>query len=448
MIAKIFDKLINDQLIEHLLTHNIISPTQYAFRPNSSTTTALQTVINNIHKHIHKHKPTLAIYIDLSKAYDTISHKKLLHKLKYEFNFTDNTLQLFKTYFKNRQQSVHTTEAQSETQTITHGTPQGSTLSATIFLLYINNIIKTITHTNNSKVYTYADDTTLIITADTQQALQQIAQTELTQLIKYFHLNDLVPNPTKTQYTIFHPKNTHDTTTLHINNTPIEHTTQAKLLGAMIQDHMKHHQTTMNIIKKLQPIITRFKNANKLVTTQTMKQLYYTHAYPHLIGAITIWGTNKPNAEYIQPLIRTQKKLIRLIMNLPPQTHTQPLMKKLKILNIINLYTLRTAMELHPHIHPKEHKNRPEHDHYYTQTNQIHEHKTRQSKQNKYYIPNQNLLRQAKVTQRTPLYTAGHLNIIYLTIWNELPQRIRDNTNKDNFKTELTEHLLLKQDTT
>ena len=215
IIAKLFDTIINNQLMAYLLKHDLISPTQYAFRPNSSTTNAVQAVINNIRKHTSKHKPTLAIYIDLSKAYDTISHKKLLHKLKHEFNFSPETLQFFSTYFQNRQQSVHTEHAQSETQTITDGTPQGSTLSATLFLLYINNIFKIPTQ---STVYTYADDTTLIISADTEHALQQIAQTELSNLIKYFHLNELVPNPKKTNFTVFHPRNKHNIK-LHIQNT-------------------------------------------------------------------------------------------------------------------------------------------------------------------------------------------------------------------------------------
>ena len=131
--------------MDHLTKHNIISPTQYAFRPNSSTTTALQTIINNIHQHKSKHKPTLAIYIDLSKAYDTISHTKLIHKLRHEFNFTDSTTTFFASYFQHREQSTHTQHAQSTMQTITHGIPQGSTLSTTFFLLYINNIIKTVT---------------------------------------------------------------------------------------------------------------------------------------------------------------------------------------------------------------------------------------------------------------------------------------------------------------
>ena len=79
-------------------------------------------------------------------------------------------------------------------RTITHGIPQGSTLSTTFFLLYINNIIQTVP---KSTVYTYADDTTLIVTAETVADLEALAQSELNNLITYFHDNNLVPNPTK-----------------------------------------------------------------------------------------------------------------------------------------------------------------------------------------------------------------------------------------------------------
>lgn len=215
-----------------------------------------------------------------------ISHKKLLYKLKHEFNFTTETTAFFQSYLQNRQQSTHTTNAQSKMQTITHGIPQGSTLSTTFFLLYINNIITTV---KSSKVYTYADDTTLIITADTVTELQKLAQSELNKLINYFHTNNLVPNPTKTNYTIFYPiqNEQQKQITLTINQTTLKQNTQAKLLGIIINNKLKHHQTITNIIKKLQPIIQQLKYTNKFVTTKTMKQQYYIHAFPHLMGDIT-----------------------------------------------------------------------------------------------------------------------------------------------------------------
>jgi hypothetical protein len=433
IIAKLLDTIINQQLMQHLLNHNIISPTQYAFRPHSNCTLALQTIIDNIVANKAKHNPTLAIYIDLSKAYDTISHKKLISKLKNEFNFTPQTLAFFTSYFQNRKQSLHTQHAQSSTQTITHGIPQGSTLSTTFFLLYINNIIRTVP---NSKVYTYADDTTLIITAATQQDLQTLAQSELHNLITYFHNNNLVPNPTKTQYTIFYPTNSIHNITLQINNTPITETNQAKLLGITMQNTNKHQLTITNIIKKLQQVIHKFRYANKLLSTSTMKEQYYSLAYPHLIGAISIWGTDNPNSTRLQPLIRTQKKLVRLIKNMPPRTHARPLMIELELLSVPDLYILRVCAEMRGYIYQRKAINRPENNHTYVSTAQMHEYPTRHSKQLHYYIPNR---------RENPKCTMQHYTRKYTEIWNAIPLETKEIQTLEIFKKNLTKHLLEKQ---
>jgi hypothetical protein len=95
IIAKILDILINKQLMTYLLDNKLISPTQYAFRPKTNTTQALQAVINNLHKQRGKHsKPTVALCIDLSKAYDTVSHVRTKNYYKNsDKNFTSHRRQ-------------------------------------------------------------------------------------------------------------------------------------------------------------------------------------------------------------------------------------------------------------------------------------------------------------------------------------------------------------------
>ena len=438
IIAKILDTLINNQLMAHLLTHNILSPTQYAFRPQSSTTLALQSVLNYIHKHKQHHKPTLAIYVDLSKAYDTISHQKLIHKLQHEFNFAPGTTKFFASYFTNRQQSTHTQHAHSETQTITHGIPQGSTLSTTFFLLYINNIIKTVPQ---SKVYTYADDTTLLITTDTIEQLEQLAQSELASLINYFHTNNLVPNPTKTNFTIFYPTTTRNTLQLHINRTMLAHNLHAKLLGIVIENTLKHNQTISNTVKKLQPITQALRYATKLLPQDNMIQLYYSHIYPHLIYSIAIWGSDDDTKTYLQPLTKMQKKIIRIIFNEKPRTHTKPLMNKHKILNITNLYTQRVCLEMHPFIHHTNRTNKPDHDHDYLWVAQIHDYPTRHSLRAHQFIPNPHQYSKTK----EPKFVLAHLTQRYTEVWNKLPETVRQHRTLATFKRKLREHLLDKQ---
>ena len=440
IIAKVLDTLLNNQLMTHLTDNNIISPTQYAFRPNSSTTLALQSILNRLHHNTHQHHPALAIYVDLSKAYDTISHRKLIDKLRKEFNFTPGTLKYFESYFHNRQQSLHTQHAQSSTQTITHGIPQGSTLSTTFFLLYINNIIQTVPR---SKVYTYADDTTLLITAGSVSELTTLAQSELTHLISYFHSNNLVPNPTKTNYTIFYPRTHHDQVHLHIGATTLTHNTKAKLLGLIIQNDLKHNHTITNTIKKIQAHIQPLRRATQLLPRKNMIQLYYMHIFPHLIMGITIWGSMNATKTYLDPIIKMQKKIIRIIMNRPPRSHTQPLMHKHKILNITNLYIQRVCLDMHRFIHPSDTKNRPEHDHTYTLTSDIHNHNTRHSHQQHHYTPHPPNPRSAA----QPTHTIEHFTALYTAVWDKLPLKLRTTANYHFFKQDLKTYLEDKQAT-
>ena len=438
IIAKLLDTLINNQIMTHLTEHNIITPTQYAFRPNSGTTMALQSVINTTHKHRHRRKPTLAIYIDLSKAYDTIKHERLLHKLEHDFSFTPNSVAFFRSYFHNRVQSTHTQHAQSKPLTITHGIPQGSTLSTTFFLLYINDITRVV----DSPVYTYADDTTLIVTTEDVSTLQTRSQDQLTRTINYFYRNNLVPNPTKTNYSIFYPIDPAPLT-LTIQETHLKHNHSAPLLGITLQNNLKHHQTVNNIIRKLQQTIRCFRYANKLLPTKIMLELYYSQVYPHLIGNISIWGSHNPRKSYLQPLIRTQKKIIRLIANKPPLTHTAPIMQQLKILNLTNLYIARVSSEMRPFIHHRGQLNRPDHDHRYVWATQVHEYPTRHALSHQYYVPNPRT--HLFSHNKTPSIESAHLHTAYARVWNTLPQKIRDEQSKAKFKTMLKTHLLEAQ---
>jgi hypothetical protein len=230
---------------------------------------------------------------------------------------------------------------------------------------------------------------------------------------------------------------------LKIKENILKQNNKAKLLGIIIQNDLKHHQTIINIIKKLQPTIHSFKYANKFLSTKTMTQLYYSLVYPHLIGAISIWGTELPNKTYMGPLIRTHKKILRLLKNLPPRAHTKPIMTELNILNLVNLYILRVCVEMHPFIYENTQTNRPQHNHSYLWTAQIHDYYTRQSKAKEHFIPNTNQYSKTK----EPTYTIEHLTKKDLKIWNTIPGDIREITSLSAFKKKLRNYLLVRQKT-
>merc|ERR1711966_443089 len=173
-------------------------------------------------------------------------------------------------------------------------------------------------------------------------------------------------------------------------------------------------------------VMEQFRYATKLLPIHTMKDLYYMHVYPHLLGSIAIWGTDNPNREYIKSLVRTQKKIVRLIMNLPPRTHTKPLMAKLCILNVINLYTFRVCVEMHPYIHQTKHINRPEHNHHYIQTDLVHDYPTRHS----------------MTSNRFMARTTPYLTREYTRIWNTLTLELKQCSSIESFKTALKKFYL------
>jgi hypothetical protein len=114
-------------------------------------------------------------------------------------------------------------------------------------------------------------------------------------------------------------------------------------------------------------------------------------------------------------------------------------MKELKLLNLYNLYTLRVCVEMHPHIYPTEPKNRPQHDHEYIWTAQIHDYPTRHSLQQHQYIPNSH-------TTKEPAHITEYLTRQYSAVWNTLPLAIRQEQCLPKFKLDLQAHLQTEQD--
>ena len=148
------------------------------------------------------------IYLDLSKAFDTLNHNILLHKLEY-YGVQDISLNLFKNYLSNRKQYVEYDGISSEMLNITTGVPQGSILGPLLFIIYINDMSEV------SKIFSfimYADDTTLSTILKAFQPSTQTLHTdevinsELDKISDWLIVNKLSLNVTKTKFSIFHKK--------------------------------------------------------------------------------------------------------------------------------------------------------------------------------------------------------------------------------------------------
>ena len=154
--SKVFERAATDQLVEH------------AYRKGHSTQTCLTLVTNYIYKLLDRKKYAAIASLDLSKAFDSISHALMLNKLA-KLNLSEGTLKWIKSYLTNRKQKSKFRKFTSEEEPITSGVPQGSIIGPLLFLCFTNDISKEFE--GKCKIVAYADDTQLLIEATSLEQL-------------------------------------------------------------------------------------------------------------------------------------------------------------------------------------------------------------------------------------------------------------------------------------
>ncbi|KAL5265672.1 hypothetical protein ACHWQZ_G006407 [Mnemiopsis leidyi] len=171
VFGKIFEKIIYSRLYSFLISKGVINENQFGFRKGHSTSNALNYSVEHIESLLAKKQHVLGIFIDLSKAFDTIDHRKLTTKLEH-YGIRGNALQLISSYLSNRKQYVNVLDIKSDELPVHYGVPQGSVLGPLLFILYINDICNIST---DAKLVLFADDTNIFVAAESISKVYEIA---------------------------------------------------------------------------------------------------------------------------------------------------------------------------------------------------------------------------------------------------------------------------------
>ena len=215
-------------------------PSQYGFRPRHSTTQAVNELVDDIATSFENKKHTLSVFLDLSKAFDTIDHDILLKKLEW-YGVRGLALEWFRSYLTNRKQYVQYKDSKSSTNIIPCGVPQGSVLGPLLFIIYTNDLPNCLT---NCKAILFADDTTLYNSSPDIKHLYSSINSELDSLTEWFRANKLSLNVSKTHYVIFGQRQVQipGNFNVEIANIVIEKKQFVKFLGIYTDEKLDWHE--------------------------------------------------------------------------------------------------------------------------------------------------------------------------------------------------------------
>ena len=226
---------------------------QFGFQKKLSTDYAILELADTLLSSFEKGHFTLGVFIDLSKAFDTVNHKILLSKLQH-YKIEGPLYELLANYLTNRKQFISYGEnKQTDFVNVTCGVPQGSILGPLLFLIYINDLNNVSSKLNTIK---FADDTNLVVTGKDIKSLFAIMNNELKIIFEWCKANKLSLNEDKTMFTLFHSVRHTDNLslrmpTLTINNYPVKRVHSTRFLGVILDEHITWKSHIDFISKKL-----------------------------------------------------------------------------------------------------------------------------------------------------------------------------------------------------
>ena len=420
-VSKVIERLVYNRLYKFISKHNLLYSKQYGFRRNHSTYMAAISLVDKISQGLDNKLTTAGIFLDLSKAFDTIDHNILMNKL-FAYGVRGVAYDWFKSYLHDRCNYVQFNNSSSHYSLCNIGVPQGSILGPLLFMLYINDVYKS---SQKFDFILFADDTTVLLQNSNLSDTLGDVTNEFSKVSEWMRSNRLSLNILKTKLVIFDNK-TKDTSNANVllNGQQITASNQANFLGITIDrklDWKEHISAVSKKIARLNGVINRLK---PFLPKNILLTLYNALILPHLSYSLLLWGNT--HATFLNNLHKIQKRAVRNICNVPYRASSAPLFTNLKILTIRGLFNYQLGIFVYKsqcHLLPSSFEN------FYTHNSCFHNYNTR----------SKNCLSQPL----TRTYLAhSQLRSTGVNFWNSLSQDIRSSPSIHIFKKKLKKFLL------
>jgi hypothetical protein len=353
IISKIFERSVHTRLNEFLTKFNLLRPEQFGFRKGKSTALACFDFIKYVTESLNDKTPIMAVFLDMTKAFDFVNHSKLLHKLE-RYGVRGRVLDWIKSYLEDRKQCTEISKISEENGVLfkktyrsqfrltNTGVPQGSILGPLLFIIYINDLPNAV----SCKTIMFADDTTLLLKCNNNLTYERDLNNVLMNVINWMNINDLQININKTKCMQFLSYNSADIKLhLNYNNENVDKVDAFKFLGIMMDKHLNWKLHVDQVCASLNRFVFALKRLRDTVSPEAALTAYHGYVSSVLLYGLILWG----NSVDVDRVFRIQKKCVRVICNAWFDDSCVPLFKKLHILPLPSLYLREVCVFVKKH---------------------------------------------------------------------------------------------------
>ena len=310
VFTKILERAVHTMVYAYLQENQLLPNYQSGYRPLHSTSTCLTDVTNRLLPNMDKGQLTGMVFLDLSKAFDTIDHDIMLKKL-ISIGFSDSAVLWFKAYLTNRSQSVCVNGVVSDPQSIPFGVPQGSILGPLLFISYINDLPSVVV---DCDIQLYADDTLLFYNSNSVTDIESCLTRNLSSIISWLDSNYLFLNYLKTKIMLV---GTHqrlakvENFCVKASERTLSRVFKLKYLGVMLDPTLSWNDHIDHISSKISSRLGMLRKARKVIPREACVILYDSMILPLFDYFAAVWdGCGKTNRDYLDKLQRRAASII------------------------------------------------------------------------------------------------------------------------------------------
>ena len=317
VICKVMETCVKDYVLDYLIFNNLLKSSQHGFLPHRSCSTNLLEFLEIVTHIIDNGNPIDILYLDFSKAFDKVSHKKLLQKLR-KLGIKGKILSWTEDWLKNRRQKVIVNGAKSSWKSVNSGVPQGSVLGPLLFVIYINDL-DTAT-TGMKTTIKFADDTKVAHSVTSDSDCEEL-QTCIDKLLKWSDEWGMDFNKAKCK--IMHLGRHNPEHVYFMGNHQLESITEERDIGVVIQKDLKPTRQCLDASNRAKAVLGQLCRSFHYRDRHIFVRLYCTYVRPHLEFCTPVWS---PASQHDIRLIESvQMKAVNMISGLAGSTYSEKL---------------------------------------------------------------------------------------------------------------------------